>query len=104
MHEDIKTFSLEGELKDSNLVKIKETLIRELESMMRDNGYAPVLDIEEQFTLDYEGDREIFKFRLTMYGVPVEGNAWRVAGTMHGKQIMRYIMKPKSSQSLMSAE
>jgi hypothetical protein len=96
MHEDIKTFSLDGEIGDSNLIEGKERLINFLEVSMRDCGAVPVLDIEPQFTLDYQPDKETYKFMLTLYGVHVgEEAAWETAGLMSGRKIMKHIQKPK---------
>jgi hypothetical protein len=97
LHEDIKTFFLEGEVSDNNLVETKERLIMALESIMKDRGFVPVLDIDPQFTLDYIPELEKYNFKLTVYGVKLEneGEAWEIVGLMNGKKIMRYIPKPK---------
>jgi hypothetical protein len=101
MHEDIKTFSLNGEIDDSNLVETKERLVEALEDMIRDHGCVPVLDMDPQFTLNYIPDREIYEFVLTIYGVRIdeEKDAWATVGMMNGKPIMRYIPKNKSKES-----
>ena len=95
MHDDIKTFSLDGEVSDNNLVEAKERLIMSLEGMMRDHGCVPVLDLDPQFTLDYKPERELYEFKLTIYGVKIEEeeDSWETVGMMHGKPIMRYCGK-----------
>lgn len=82
MHDDIRAFRLEGEISDDNLVETKERLIRFVEVQMYDEGYAPVLDLGEHFTLDYQPDTETYQFRLTVYGA--EGNCSAIS---NGKQI-----------------
>ena len=91
MHEDIKTYTLEGEVDDTNLIATKERLVHFMENMMREHGAVPVLDIEPQFTLDYIESKQLYSFKLTLYGVYVGGEeAWQLAGLMNGKPIMRH--------------
>jgi hypothetical protein len=91
MHDNIERFYLTGELNDDNIVQAKENLIYFLESQMRDTGFVPVLDLEAQFTLDYQPDRELFVFELSVYGAEVgEGQSWETAGIMGGKLIMKH--------------
>ena len=82
MHDNIRAFHLRGEIPDSNLIAEKKKLVDELETTMRDNGHAPVLDLNPQFTLDYKDDK--YQFRLTVYGVKVK-DAWAVTGISDGK-------------------
>jgi hypothetical protein len=99
MHEDIKTYTLDGEVDDKNLIETKERLVDFMENMIREHGAVPVLDMEPQFTLDYKSDKELYEFKLTLYGVYVgKDEAWEIAGLMNGKPIMRHIRKPKSNQ------
>lgn len=97
MHDDIKTFTLEGELADSNLVQEKDRLVEFLEGQIRDLGSVPVLDLEPQFTLEYLPKSETYEFTLTIYGVPIEGedDAWSLAGMMNGKIIPKDTQKDK---------
>lgn len=91
MHDNIKKFSLAGTLADSsNIVESKERLIFALESQMRDNGVAPSLDLDPQFTLNYRPDSEDYAFELTIYGVKVGiQQSWRMTGISNGKPIMK---------------
>jgi len=88
MHDNIEKYSLDGIVADNNIVSAKETLIRSLESQMRDEGYAPVLDIDPQFTLDYRSEDGSYNFCLTIYGIYCQ-DAWNVAGVMSGKIIWK---------------
>jgi len=38
---------------------------------MRETGYAPRIDIEPDFTLNYDSDKNCFEFGLTAYGMYV---------------------------------
>lgn len=90
MHDNIKKFFLEGKVSEDNLVQHKEEVLRVLEDQMRDSGYVPVLDMEPQFTLNYDEDNELFDFVATIYGVKVgTQQSWQIAGILNGKTIMR---------------
>jgi hypothetical protein len=95
MHEDIRKFSLEGEVTETNMTKTKERLVHHIESLMRDYSYVPALDLEPQFTLDYLDDGA-FKFSLSVYGIKVaKEKAWSTGGIMSGKEIPKYTPQPK---------
>lgn len=90
MHDEIIKFSLDGEISDSNIVESKDRHVQFLETQMRDSGAVPALDLEPQFTLDYDAEKESYRFVLTVYGIEVgEEAAWQTAGIMAGKPIMR---------------
>lgn len=96
MHDEIKKFSLEGELKETDIVRTKERIVEFVENMMRDYSYVPALDLEPQFTLDYSPESEGFKFTLSVYGVKVDKEkAWQTGGVMSGKTIPRYTQQTK---------
>lgn len=91
MHDDIKKFLLHGEMSDSNVVQTKERLVEAVEADMRDQGFAPVLDMEPQFTMDYVEHRGKFNFSLTVYGSYVgRDDSWHTAGVMAGKKIPKF--------------
>lgn len=91
MHENIKKFFLDGIVgDDENLVQSKEFLIKNLEDQMRDNGFVPVLDMDPQFTLSYNVEKDYYDFNLSIYGVKVgRQQSWDVAGIMNGKTLTR---------------
>lgn len=96
MHDEIKRFSLEGEIGDNNMVEAKERLITFLEAQLRDAGHVPALDLEPQFTLDYDRNTEKYNFELSIYGIHVgKEQACSTAGVMNGKTITRYIPQTK---------
>lgn len=89
MHNDIKAFREFGLISDANLEQSKDTLVRSLKDHMRLEGYVPVLDIEPQFTMDYNEKIEAFEFCLTVYGAKVD-EVKGCVGIMDGKKIMKY--------------
>lgn len=100
MHDEIKRFCLDGEIADSNIVEAKARMVGFLESQMRDSGFVPALDLEPQFTLDYDRENESMNFMLSVYGIHVGreqacSSVEQVAGIMAGKMIMRSTPKAK---------
>lgn len=87
MHDNIKGFHLRGVVSEGeDLVKQKERLVNELEVQMRDNMHVPVLDLEPQFTREFDPKTDGFKFVLTIYGVK-EVDSWGMAGISNGKML-----------------
>lgn len=91
MHDEIIKFSLDGEIADTNIVQQRERLIEFVENCMREEGAVPVLDLDPQFTLDYDSATEVYKFYLTVYGVYLgKEEAWQVSGTTSGTKTKKY--------------
>lgn len=100
MHDDIERFSLDGEIDSSNLVEAKDRMVHFLETQMRDAGFVPALDLEPQFTREYNPETEKYNFVLSVYGIRVgRAKACETAGIMGGKTILSYTPKHKSKQS-----
>ena len=76
MHEQIERFQREGTIRDdSDFIRLKSVLIRDLENEMRDYGVMPLVDISPQWTLEYDAEHNSYHFKLTIYGIEVgEGN------------------------------
>jgi hypothetical protein len=71
-HKPIKRFGLEGIIKDdSSVMRLRQEYGKLLDSEMRISGYVPRLDINEDFTINYNYQKEYFEFKLTIYGVYV---------------------------------
>jgi hypothetical protein len=69
-HKPIKKFNLNGVIHDeSALGRLKQEYIRLLESEMRLSGYVPRLDIDPDFTVDYNDRKKYFEFELTVHGI-----------------------------------
>lgn len=100
MHDEIQRFNLNGQIADYDVTKTRDRLVEFVESMMREQGYVPALDIEPQFTVDYVSDEGRFNFALSVYGVKISREkTWTVGGILSGKEIPRYTPKSKSQQS-----
>ena len=90
MHDEIKSFFLNGEISDNDIVTTKARLVEAQESLMRDEGYVPDLDKEPHFTMSYIPELSKFNFSLTVYGIYVgKDEAWATGGMMGGKKIMK---------------
>lgn len=71
-HKPIKRFFLDGNIKDeANLARLKIEYIRLLVSEMRFSGYVPRIDIDPDFTIEYNEKTESFIFNLSIYGIHV---------------------------------
>lgn len=98
MHDDIKRFEQEGYTE--NNAQNRDWCIRELETQMRDAGYAPSIDNEPQYTVEYLPAEECFKFKLSVFGVFVgKEDAWSVSGVTTGRRIMKHTPRTKSKAS-----
>jgi hypothetical protein len=90
MHENIKKFSLKGEMGDGNFAELQARHIDFVERQMRDEGFVPCVDNEPQFTRHYRPSTETWDFELTVYGVEVgRHKAWSISGVANGKMIHR---------------
>lgn len=98
MHENIRRFTMEGEVHYNRLVKTREHLEQALEGKMRDEGYVPVLDIVPHFTTNML-DSGKFHFALSAYGTYMGEDNWHIAGIMGGKTIMKHTPKNKLKAS-----
>lgn len=86
MHDDIKAFTVEGVINADKFIQTRDRLIHNIETDMREDGYAPVLDLTPQFTREYDAEHEVFNFKLTIYGVYVgKETAWQTAGLTNGR-------------------
>jgi len=69
-HKSIKRFSLDGEIyDDSHIMRLKDQYISMIISGMKADGYVPRYDIDNDWTISYNG--KTFNFELSIYGVYV---------------------------------
>jgi hypothetical protein len=69
-HKPIKRFYLDGNIHDEAAIwRLRSEYQRLLESEMRISGYVPRLDINSDFTVSYNQQKEYFEFKLSLYGV-----------------------------------
>lgn len=71
-HKPIKRFYLEGDIyDDATIFRLKTEYIRILVMEMKLSGYVPRLDIDPDFTIEYNVRAEIFRFQLSLHGIYV---------------------------------
>jgi hypothetical protein len=69
-HKPIKKFGLDGVISDeSNIGRLKIEYTRLLLLEMRLSGYVPRLDIDPDFTIGYNEQKNYFEFKLSIHGV-----------------------------------
>ena len=67
IHKSVKRFSLDGQIYDDSFIpRLRNEYINILNVQMRLQGYAPRIDIDPQFTIDYNG--KSYNFILSVYG------------------------------------
>jgi hypothetical protein len=68
-HKSIKTFTVDGIIKDdSTIFRLRTEITRLKIEEIRELGYVPRLDIDPNFTIQYNEPKEYFEFTLTIYG------------------------------------
>jgi len=68
-HKPIKTFTLDGIIKDDSAIgRLRQEVAKLKIEEMREEGYVPRLDIDPNFTIKYNETKEYFEFTLTVYG------------------------------------
>lgn len=71
-HRPIKRFALDGVIQnDSKIGRLRSEYIRILSLEMKLSGYVPRLDIDPDFTIDYNVNGDSYNFELSIYGVYV---------------------------------
>ena len=98
-HKPIKRFQVRVEfLDDSDMVRIKHQYESMLTHQMRDKGYLRILDIDTNFSVEFDGTT--WMFLMTLYGTYVgKKKAWQYEGTTQGKLIPRIIAQHTLSRS-----
>jgi hypothetical protein len=99
-HKAIKKFYLDGVIHDESAIgRLRGEYTRLLVSEMRLCGYVPRLDIDPDFTVDYNEKKNYFEFKISLHGVYAgkRKSEW-IAGIDGTKPI--YIQKSKSNESL----
>jgi hypothetical protein len=97
-HKPIKTFTLEGVIKDeASIARLRYELIRMKNLEMKEVGFVPRLDINPNFTIQYNLEKDYFEFILTAYGTYIgKRKALWIAG-IDGTTLVP-ILKNKSSE------
>jgi hypothetical protein len=102
IHRSIKRFHLEGQIYDDALIpRLQLEYIKILKIQMKIQGYAPRLDIDPQFTIEYTG--KLYNFKLSVYGTFVgKKNAEWIEGLEGNRTI--YIQKSRLGESSQDQE
>jgi hypothetical protein len=68
-HKPIKVFKIAGIIKDDAAIgRLRLEYVKMLVQDMRENGYVLRLDIDPDFTIQYNNKHEYFEFKLSIYG------------------------------------
>jgi hypothetical protein len=84
----LNRFHIDGAVKE--LIHLADKLPHEedrLKQRMFSSGAVPVLDITPIVEHSYVEDKGTYRYTITMYGVKVEGDAWRYEGWLNGELI-----------------
>ena len=97
MHKKITRFHLDGMIYDDSAIpRLREAYINLLKTSMRLEGYAPRLDIDPDFSIEYTGSS--YNFMLSVYGSFIgKKNASCIEGLDKNRAI--YIAQSKSEES-----
>jgi hypothetical protein len=98
-HKPIKKFYLDGVISDDSTIgRLKIEYIRLLVSQLRLSGYVPRLDIDPDFTIEYNHTKENFEFKLSIYGTYVgkRQSEWIIG--LDGTEVVRTLPN-KSKES-----
>jgi hypothetical protein len=103
-HKSIKRFSLDGIIRDdASIGRLRQEYIRLLKIEMKLNGYAPRLDIDPNFTIYYNHDKDYFEFILSVYGTYIGRKKTECTEGIDGTMLVP-TQKSKSNESLQDQE
>ncbi len=69
-HKPIKRFGLDGSIHDEAAIgRLRIEYIKLLVTEMKLSGYVPRLDIDPDFTIEYNEAKKSFDFQLSLHGV-----------------------------------
>lgn len=94
MHKDVRKLTVEGDMIDKDMERHKSELVKVLYDQLRDDGHVPLLDMDPQFTVDYDFERNVRVFTLSVFAIEGE-NPWTYSGVSNGRLIKRYTTNPK---------
>ena len=103
-HKAIKRFCLNGEIHDDSAIpRLKTEYIRMLHQQMRSLGYAQRLDIDTDFTIEYNKNKETFTFKVSIYGSYVGKKKIECVVGIDGTTVI-YTQPNKLNESLQAQE
>lgn len=63
---------MQGQIHDDSAIpRLRKQYEHIIEEDMRSQGYVPILDLDIQFSLDYEESSDIYNFDIVLYGIYV---------------------------------
>jgi hypothetical protein len=69
-HKPIKKFYLDGVIHDDSMIgRLKSEYIRLLVSEMKLSGYVPRIDLDPDFTIRYNSNKNFYEFELSIQAV-----------------------------------
>lgn len=70
MNKKLKSFGMQGKIHDDSAIpRLRKQYEHMIEEDMRMNGYVPILDLDIQFSLEYDESNDTYEFDLVIYGV-----------------------------------
>lgn len=99
-HKPLKRFGLDGVIHDDSAIgRLRSEYIRLLTIEMKLLGYVPRIDINPDFTIEYNHTKQHYTFTLSLYGVYVgkKKSEW-ITAVDETKVI--YTEKNRSNESL----
>lgn len=98
MHKDVRKMTVTGQMVDTNVERHKNEMVKALYDILRDDGHIPLLDIDPQFTVDYDFEQDCRVFTLSVFGIEGD-NPWEYSGVLSGRPIRKSTPSHKSQQS-----
>jgi hypothetical protein len=72
MNKKLKSFGMQGQIHDDSAIpRLRKQYESLIEGDMRSQGYIPILDLDIQFSLDYDEPTDTYEFEIVVYGVYV---------------------------------
>lgn len=97
-HKSIKRFDIAGTLYDeAHIDRLKREYLALLVLQMKSEGYVVRADIDPDFTISYNGARNGYSFRLSIYGVYLGKRKAQQIDQMNGYK-PQYAAKPVDSK------
>jgi hypothetical protein len=89
-HQPVRLFKIDGVISDDkDIPRLKDEYYRLLLDMMREKGYAHVLDMGDAFSLDYNHQDGTYNFLYSVYGVYCGKEAHKIYGVHEGRKLYR---------------
>lgn len=72
MNKKLKSFGMNGQIHDDSAIpRLRKQYEHMIEEDMRTQGYVPILDLDIQFSLDYDENNDTYNFDIVLYGIYV---------------------------------